>query len=91
MTTDLDPAVAYRTSPTQYRGRLSPRMRAMLGYVERNGCAIGVIALGLDCGPWSVETEKALTRRGLLARTEDKWDVQLTEAGWLWLQANPDT
>ena len=88
--TDLDPAVEYATSPTQYRGPLSPRMEAMLRYIGERWL-VDVIRLALDSGPWSVETEKALARRGLVARVGDRWEVALTQAGWLWLLAHPKT
>ena len=88
--TELDPAVEYRNTPPQYRGRLSPRMEAMLRYVDEQGWMVNVLDLAMHT-PWSLETRKALLRRGLLARTESGNVVYMTLAGWLWLQAHPET
>lgn len=69
---------------------LSPRMERMLRWVYDHGWLVDVIGLHLAAGPWSVETEKALARRGLLARTEDRTEVCLTVRGWLWLKGRPE-
>lgn len=90
---ELDPAKEYLAAPFQYRGRLSPRQERMLRGLEAYGWLADALELHLliHHEPWSVETEKALERRGLLRRTSDLREVYLTLAGWLWLEAHPTT